>query len=84
MGNIGRISHDDSNGGMGMTYYEELLEDEIRVEAYEIYVNSGSVKGRDLDNWLEAENIVSSGREERISHVEDEVWYGMPFEGSDC
>uniref|UniRef100_A0A7C4AJA9 DUF2934 domain-containing protein n=1 Tax=Thermodesulfovibrio aggregans TaxID=86166 RepID=A0A7C4AJA9_9BACT len=34
------------------------LEEEIRRIAYEIYVQSGCIPGRDLDNWLEAERIV--------------------------
>lgn len=36
----------------------EKLEEEIRRVAYEIYVQSGCIPGRDLDNWLEAERIV--------------------------
>ncbi|MFH0932882.1 MAG: DUF2934 domain-containing protein [Nitrospirota bacterium] len=34
------------------------LYDEIVTLAYELYVKSGRVEGRDLDNWLEAERIV--------------------------
>lgn len=37
---------------------EERLEEEIRQVAYEIYVKSGCIPGRDLDNWLEAKKIV--------------------------
>lgn len=36
----------------------EKLEEEIRQVAYEIYVKSGCIPGRDLENWLEAERIV--------------------------
>ncbi|MGC9044855.1 MAG: DUF2934 domain-containing protein [Thermodesulfovibrio sp.] len=36
----------------------ERLEEEIRQVAYELYVKSGCIPGRDLDNWLEAEKIV--------------------------
>ncbi|WP_353684982.1 DUF2934 domain-containing protein [Thermodesulfovibrio sp. 3907-1M] len=36
----------------------EKLEEEIRQVAYELYVKSGCIPGRDLDNWLEAERIV--------------------------
>lgn len=34
------------------------IEEEIRQVAYEIYVKSGCIEGRDLDNWLEAKRIV--------------------------
>ncbi|QER42812.1 DUF2934 domain-containing protein [Thermodesulfobacterium sp. TA1] len=37
---------------------KKALEDEIRMVAYELYVKSGCIPGRDLDNWLEAERIV--------------------------
>ncbi|MCS7215232.1 MAG: DUF2934 domain-containing protein [Thermodesulfovibrio sp.] len=36
----------------------EKIEDEIRQVAYEIYLKSGCLPGRDIDNWLEAERIV--------------------------
>ncbi|MEN2995258.1 MAG: DUF2934 domain-containing protein [Thermodesulfovibrio sp.] len=36
----------------------EKIEEEIRQIAYELYVKSGCIPGRDLDNWLEAEKIV--------------------------
>lgn len=36
----------------------ERIEEEIRQVAYEIYVKSGCIEGRDLDNWLEAKRIV--------------------------
>ncbi|MDW7972043.1 MAG: DUF2934 domain-containing protein [Thermodesulfovibrio sp.] len=36
----------------------EKIEEEIRQVAYELYVKSGCIPGRDLDNWLEAEKIV--------------------------
>ncbi|GAB6182276.1 DUF2934 domain-containing protein [Thermodesulfovibrio hydrogeniphilus] len=36
----------------------ERLEEEIRQVAYELYVKSGCIAGRDIDNWLEAERIV--------------------------
>ncbi len=36
----------------------EKLEEEIRQVAYELYVKSGCIAGRDIDNWLEAEKIV--------------------------
>ncbi|MCX7988107.1 MAG: DUF2934 domain-containing protein [Thermodesulfovibrio sp.] len=36
---------------------EKILE-EIRQVAYEIYIQSGCIPGRDIDNWLQAERIV--------------------------
>jgi len=36
----------------------KVLEEEIRLLAYELYERSGRAPGRDLDNWLEAERIV--------------------------
>lgn len=38
------------------------LEEEIRKIAYELYEKSGKIAGRDLDNWLEAENIIRARR----------------------
>lgn len=37
---------------------KERIEEEIKQVAYEIYVNSGCIPGRDIDNWIEAERIV--------------------------
>lgn len=34
------------------------LHDEMAKVAYELYEKSGCIKGRDLDNWLDAEMIV--------------------------
>jgi hypothetical protein len=34
------------------------LEKEINKLAYELFVKSGCITGRDMDNWLEAERIV--------------------------
>lgn len=34
------------------------LNSEIEKLAYELYEKNGRIKGRDLDNWLEAERIV--------------------------
>ncbi len=36
----------------------DRIEEEIRQVAYEIYVHSGCLPGRDIDNWLQAERIV--------------------------
>jgi hypothetical protein len=37
---------------------KKALEEEIKMVAYELYVKSGCIQGRDLENWLEAERIV--------------------------
>jgi hypothetical protein len=34
------------------------LRDEIATLAYELYINSGYIEGRDEENWLEAERII--------------------------
>ena len=39
------------------------LYDEIATLAYELYVKSGRVEGRDLDNWVEAEKIIKAWEE---------------------
>jgi hypothetical protein len=38
---------------------QEIINEEIRKKAYELYEKSGCVSGRDIDNWLEAEKIVN-------------------------
>jgi hypothetical protein len=45
----------------------ESFEDEIRAKAHEIYERNGKVEGRDLDNWIEATQIVFAGRAEKVS-----------------
>ena len=35
-------------------------EDQIRAYAYRLYVESGCIPGRDLDNWREAEDRLRS------------------------
>lgn len=34
------------------------LRDQIASLAYELYINSGFIEGRDEENWLEAERII--------------------------
>jgi len=41
---------------------ERKLYEEIFTVAHDLYERSGRVKGRDLDNWLEAERIVRTLR----------------------
>ena len=39
---------------------QEQIQDAIRLKAYEIYVQRGYTQGNDLDDWLTAEQMVSS------------------------
>jgi hypothetical protein len=45
------------------------LHDVIEQMACELYVKSGQVEGRDLDNWLEAERIFWNDIEEEMQCV---------------
>ena len=49
-----------------VTIYEPTLE-EIRAQAYEIYVQRGYVHGFDLEDWLQAENELK--RNSNQAHV---------------
>jgi hypothetical protein len=49
-----------TKGVRGMT--EVNLREEIFTVATDLYVRTGRVEGRDLDNWLEAERIVRTLR----------------------
>lgn len=40
----------------------ETLKEEIRKKAYELYEKRGRTEGNDLEDWLEAERLVRSGR----------------------
>lgn len=44
--------------GVRIMVDRDRIEEEIRQVAYEIYVHSGCLPGRDIDNWLQAERIV--------------------------
>jgi hypothetical protein len=48
------------------------LDEEIRKIAYELYEKSGKIAGRDLDNWLEAENIIRARREGKSNPETDQ------------
>ncbi len=48
------------------------LEQEISKVAYELFVKSGYIAGREIDNWLEAERIVMM-RYKADNPVESEV-----------
>lgn len=43
------------------------MEDEIRLRAYELYLQRGESDGSDLDDWLQAERDLS---EERLESAE--------------
>lgn len=40
---------------------QEKREEKIREKAYELFEKSGLIQGRDMENWLEAERIISGG-----------------------
>jgi hypothetical protein len=44
-------------------------EAEIRAFAHEIYIRSGWLPGRDLENWLEAEAILTAERQLQAQHA---------------
>ena len=44
-------------------------EAEIRAFAHEIYIRSGWLPGRDLENWLEAEAILTAERQLQAHHA---------------
>jgi hypothetical protein len=39
---------------------ENNIREEIAKAAYELYEKSGSIQGRDMNHWLEAEKIVTA------------------------
>ena len=50
------------------------IHDEIELEARNIYEESGMIEGRDLENWFEAEKIVTArhAAEKEEAAVEEE------------
>lgn len=63
---------------------EALHEDEVSEIAHRIYEGSGRINGRDLNNWLEAEQIVLARCRGAVTPAhEDAEFSGMPFEGSE-
>lgn len=46
-----------------------LAEDTVRDYAYHLYVQSGRIPGRDLDNWLEAEACICANIPKERAHV---------------
>ena len=55
------------------------LYEEIFTVARDLYERSGRVKGRDLDNWLEAERIVKTLRKIEGSDSKRHVIVNVPM-----
>ena len=62
---------------------EGNLHQEIFRVAYDIYERSGRIKGRDFDNWLEAERIVRTLREIAGDDRKRHIFVNVPKAGSD-
>jgi hypothetical protein len=60
---------------MKMKSYRSILpptmvsEDDIRDYAHHLYLQSGCIPGRDLDNWLEAQACLSACIPKSESHI---------------
>jgi len=54
------------------TSKREELREKIAVKAYELFEQGGRVHGRDLDDWLEAEQLVVSELQADAGQAEDE------------
>jgi hypothetical protein len=48
----------------------ENTEEEIRLQAYELYLSRGGANGDDLSDWLEAERLVRSRRNPEPGHAQ--------------
>jgi hypothetical protein len=46
------------------------LMNEIRLKAYDIYERSGCIEGRDLENWLEAEQELLEKHSEKSNPID--------------
>jgi Protein of unknown function (DUF2934) len=42
------------------------LEEQIRLRAYELYVQRGNESGSELDDWLQAESEILMAREQEV------------------
>ena len=62
---------------------EGNLHQEIFRVAYDIYERNGRIKGRALDNWLEAERIVRTLREIAGEDDQKHVFVNVPIARSD-
>ena len=45
----------------------EILEDQIRARAYELYEERGKEDGHDLDDWLRAEADITSRKHRSVA-----------------
>ena len=45
----------------------EILEDQIRARAYELYEERGKEDGHDLDDWLRAEAELTSSKHRSVA-----------------
>jgi len=45
------------------------LQKEIAKQAYELYVKGGRLEGNDLDNWLEAEKIMTQQNKKKTKVI---------------
>jgi len=62
---------------------EGNLHREIFRVAYDIYERSGQIKGRELDNWLEAERIVKALRKIGEEDGQRYIFVNVPITTSD-
>ena len=53
---------------IGTNAPEAVMESAIRDYAYHLYLQSGRIPGRDLDNWLEAEALIKTPLKSRSNH----------------
>jgi len=56
------------SGGEGLEEMKMNAHDEIEKVAYELWETSGSIHGRDVEFWLEAEKIVTERHRHAVSH----------------
>jgi hypothetical protein len=62
---------------------ETVSENEVRDLAYHLFEENGRFDGRDIDDWLEAERLLRSESYAVEPDADDDLWHGMPFEGSE-
>ena len=66
-----------------MSMNEGNLHLEICRVAHDIYERSGRLKGRDLDNWLEAERIVKTLRKIAGTDGKRHIFINVPRPGGE-
>ncbi|MEO6002653.1 MAG: DUF2934 domain-containing protein [Opitutus sp.] len=54
--------------GAPLTPTVQPTDDEVRDYAYHLYVQSGCVPGRDLENWLDAQSCLEANIPQEQSH----------------